>query len=272
MKRMTYLSTAMVFALTGIVPTWAVEATPTTTPTPILTPTLTPAPAPVTSVTPPPTLNKGQTDIANSLAKAQLAQYGITDPTQAQMDAALYGGTITSVSSTGTVSKTVTLQGVLTQRAAGQGWGQIANGMGVKLGHVLSAEKSKQHAPLSDTKVAVGTDKKASKSIARTDEKARHETKHSSKHITTAGDSRGGVYGREQGKASVTTAGGKLDSAQKEHGKRYGAGIVTAAGSSYVATSHARHATGAGVVTANASSGGAGKSGAADGAHGKSGK
>lgn len=277
MKRMTYLSTVIVFALSGLVPTWAVEATPTATPTPILTPTLTPPPVtgvtPTPTPSPAPTLNKGQTNIANSLATAQLAQYGITKPTQAQMNTALNGGTITVASDTGT--KTVQLKGVLTQRAAGQGWGQIAHGMGLKLGKVVSATKANHHAR-HETK---GHHHHAhhqhheNKHITHAGEST-HHAKHSSKHVTTAAGASGGVYSRDHGKhhtASVTTAGGGVEAGRHEHSKR-GAGIVTAAGGSYVATGHKGHQTGAGIVTASAGASSAGKNHADEGSKGKSGK
>ncbi|WP_309678765.1 hypothetical protein [Polaromonas sp.] len=75
----------------------------------------------------------GNINIALSLAKASLAREGITNPTPAQLAAALNGGKIT------TASGTVTLAGVLSQRAEGMGWGKIAKGMGVTLGSLVSA-------------------------------------------------------------------------------------------------------------------------------------
>lgn len=81
-------------------------------------------------------LGTGEVNIALSLAKAALAKQGITNPTPAQIAAALNGGTVT------TAKGTQTLPGVLTQRQSGMGWGQIAHAMGVKLGSVVSASKS----------------------------------------------------------------------------------------------------------------------------------
>jgi hypothetical protein len=74
----------------------------------------------------------GNVRIALSLAREQLAQQGITQPTPAQLQAALQGGTVTSG------GQTAKFPGVLQMRADGMGWGQIANSMGVKLGHVMS--------------------------------------------------------------------------------------------------------------------------------------
>ena len=89
-----------------------------------------PAPAPATK------LGQGEQDISVALAKAELSKLGITHPTSAQLDAALHGGTVRTAR-----GKSVQLTGVLTQRQAGMGWGQIAHAMGLKLGAVVSAAK-----------------------------------------------------------------------------------------------------------------------------------
>jgi hypothetical protein len=81
-------------------------------------------------------LGYGNINIALSLAKADLAKQGITNPTPSQLAAALNGGSIT------TATGTVAMRGVLAQRQDGLGWGQIANAMGVKLGSVVSASKT----------------------------------------------------------------------------------------------------------------------------------
>ena len=83
-------------------------------------------------------LGVGEAGIALSLAKASLEKQGITNPTSAQISAALNGGLISSA--TGTMS----VPGVLSQRASGMGWGQIAQAMGVKLGAVASASKTEK--------------------------------------------------------------------------------------------------------------------------------
>lgn len=81
-------------------------------------------------------LGYGNINVALSLAKADLAKQGISNPTPAQLAAALNGGVIS------TAGGTVTLLGILAQRQAGSGWGTIANAMGVKLGSVVSAAKT----------------------------------------------------------------------------------------------------------------------------------
>ena len=75
----------------------------------------------------------GNVKIALALAQAQLAKAGITNPTPADIEAVLNGGTITN----GTASTTFT--GVLVQRASGLGWGQIAHAGGLNLGRIVSA-------------------------------------------------------------------------------------------------------------------------------------
>ena len=79
----------------------------------------------------------GNVKIALSLAEASLAQAGIPDPTAAELEAALNGGTLVLADGT-----SIDLNGVLAARAAGEGWGQIANGMGFKLGDVMRSPKA----------------------------------------------------------------------------------------------------------------------------------
>jgi hypothetical protein len=82
-------------------------------------------------------LGYGNVRIALSLAEASLAKQGITDPTSAELAAALNGGTLVLADGT-----SVSLKGVLAERAAGQGWGQIANSLGFKLGDVMRSPKA----------------------------------------------------------------------------------------------------------------------------------
>ncbi|MEW5835201.1 MAG: hypothetical protein AB1832_09080 [Pseudomonadota bacterium] len=86
-------------------------------------------------------LGYGNVRIALALAEASLAQQGITDPTADEIAAALNGGTLTLADGT-----TVDLNGVLADRAAGQGWGQIAKAMGFKLGDLMRSPEATAHA------------------------------------------------------------------------------------------------------------------------------
>ena len=106
-----------------------------TTTTPAATPGA--APTVTTTVITPPTGQMGHGNVFTSLAlaKQQLGQLGISQPTPQQLQAALTGGTVTT--GTGTTQ----LQGVLTMRSQGMGWGQIAQKQGTKLGPVISGLK-----------------------------------------------------------------------------------------------------------------------------------
>ena len=75
----------------------------------------------------------GNIRIALSLAEAQLASEGITQPTPQQLQTALMGDM-----SGATAQTTSQTQGILQMRASGMGWGRIANAMGFKLGTVMS--------------------------------------------------------------------------------------------------------------------------------------
>lgn len=82
----------------------------------------------------------GNVFISLALAKQQLNQLGITQPTPQQLQAALLGGSITTGS--GTTATTTNLQGILTLRSQNMGWGQIAQKLGFKLGPVVSGLKA----------------------------------------------------------------------------------------------------------------------------------
>lgn len=71
----------------------------------------------------------GNIRIALLLAQEQLASQGITNPTSAELQGALVGMPGSST------------QGILQMRAAGMGWGQIANSLGVRLGAVVSGKQ-----------------------------------------------------------------------------------------------------------------------------------
>lgn len=162
----------------------------------------------------PPTkpMGYGETYISMSLAKAQLAQYGITDPTPEELQAAMTGGTITvtTVGANGaTTTETVTLDGILTQRAAGMGWGQIAKANGFKLGQVISSMKS-AHKRLASTQTRTPTATEATAASS-----------HGVKDKTTA---YGGRSGSHAGRYAATDRGitSALGGGGIVYGKRHG--------------------------------------------------
>jgi len=153
----------------------------------------------------------GNIKIALSLAKTQLAQQGITQPTPEQLQTALNGGQLVTAGGTGT--QMTTMQGVLQMRADGMGWGQIANSMGIKLGTVMSGKANVAPATSrSGITTASGNTITASKAHG--------------KGITTGSGSTN-PSAKAQGKG-ITTASGSASTAGKGQGK---SGIVTASGS-----------------------------------------
>ncbi|HZM36012.1 MAG TPA: hypothetical protein VFC18_16145 [Burkholderiales bacterium] len=94
----------------------------------------------------PPTgeMGYGNVNISLALAEKSLADQGITSPTSEQLHAALIG--------------TASDPGVLAQRAAGMGWGQLALSRGYTLGEVMRsprADKALEKAPSIEKAVKV---------------------------------------------------------------------------------------------------------------------
>lgn len=84
--------------------------------------------SPETTTFAPPTKPMGYGNVrhALSLAQAELAAAGISNPTPLQIEAALMGGTLI-----GGDGKSVVLQGVVRLRSQGMGWGQIRQALGL---------------------------------------------------------------------------------------------------------------------------------------------
>lgn len=122
-------------------------------------PSTTPGAQPVTTTTTiTPATGKmgfGNVFISLALAKQQLSQVGITQPTPTQLQAALVGGSITT--GTGATATTTNLQGILTMRSQHMGWGQIAQRLGVKLGSVVSGLKASNHGLVAQTTSSSGS-------------------------------------------------------------------------------------------------------------------
>lgn len=186
----------------------------------------------------PPTrpMGHGNVFISLALARQQLASYGITDPTPQEIQAALTGGTITTGS--GATATTVTLKGILTQRAEGMGWGAIANANGMKLGQVVSGLKS------ANQQVATGAS--ADSSATTTSAGAAAERVQAGAGISSAarghGSAGASVRGSDAGTGIVTAGGARVGVAAgvQAGGRASGAGIVTGAGASANAQAGAR--------------------------------
>jgi hypothetical protein len=187
----------------------------TTTLTPSNTPGAAPIPTTTTTVINPPTGKMGFGNVFTSLAlaKQQLGQLGISQPTPQQLQAALTGGTIT----TGTVTPATTtnLQGILTMRSQNMGWGQIAQKLGTKLGPVVSGLKSANQSMTTTSASSAGT---------------QSATSSGSGIVSGSGKSHGnsgqGVSGQNRSGEGIVSASGKSGG----NGNAYGKGIVSGSG------------------------------------------
>jgi hypothetical protein len=95
-------------------------------------------PGTATRFTPPTRpLDYGDVRISLALAREQLAQLGIAQPTPSQIKAVLAGGGVATRVS-GRATTPFLLPGVLQLRAGGIGWAKIADAMGVTLGPAMS--------------------------------------------------------------------------------------------------------------------------------------
>jgi hypothetical protein len=155
----------------------------------------------------------GNVSTSLSLAKYQLAQQGITNPTPEQLQTALNGGTITYN------GQTVKYQGVLQMRADGMGWGQIAQQLGTKLGPVVSGIKS-QNAHIATLPAA--------KQVTTSTPTGATTATRTRAGATAANNSRG----VSEGKGIVTATGTSASPAAHGVGHDKASGVTTAAGAS----------------------------------------
>jgi hypothetical protein len=167
-----------------------------------------------TTVITPPTGKMGHGNVFTSLAlaKQQLGQMGISQPTPEQLQAALTGGTITT--GTGATATTTQLQGVLTMRSQGMGWGQIAQKQGTKLGPVVSGLKSANQSMTTTNASSTGS----------------QSTTSSSGIVSGSGKSHGNsgqnVSGQNRSGEGIVSASGR----SVGNGNAYGKGIVSGSG------------------------------------------
>jgi hypothetical protein len=197
-----------------------------TTSTPSATPGAPAVPVTSTTIINPPTgkMGFGNVFISLALAKQQLGQLGITQPTPQELQAALTGGTITNTGTTaaGATPTSTNLQGILTMRSQNMGWGQIAHKMGYKLGPVVSGLKSANHSitTASTSSMSNGT------TTASTRAKGKSEAGIVSGSGKLHGNSAHGVSEKGQSGAGIVSASGR----SAGNGNAYGKGIVTGSG------------------------------------------
>lgn len=117
-----------------------------------------------------PPLSYGETRFALKLAQGRLAQDGVTQPSTAQLQAALYGGTLDSAAGP------KVLAGVLPQHARGVSWGSLAQDVGMSVEDLIpppSVRAKKTPHPTatkgkkSGKKTAAAASKKTSKKTAK---------------------------------------------------------------------------------------------------------
>lgn len=166
-------------------------------------------PTTTTTTFTPPTGHMGWGNVKHALALAQdsLAKAGITNPTAQQLQTALVGGDLVVTNADGTTT-TTTMKGILTMRASGMGWGNIAKAGGTTMGAVT------------------GKPKVATTTVVAPQPKG----------VTTAA----GISPTAPSKGLVTASGatvGTTSAAPK--GNAYGRGLVTASGGTATAVSHA---------------------------------
>ena len=216
----------------------------------------------ITTPIDPPTgsMGNGNVKISLGLAREELSKWGIDQPTGEELNAALVGGEITAPS-----GGTVQLDGVLTMRSEGMGWGQIAHEYGVKLGHVMRDMKTgKDYSGIPEaTPKATGTGER---------NRERTRSKHGAKATSEKGYGKGIVSGtnethhnrhtiqakatkqhKQSYKHSVTGSGATVggnshattasSAGSSGHGHSYGHGIVSATGASVTTATSASNAT-----------------------------
>jgi hypothetical protein len=199
-------STAVVTGLRNGTPITLTTTTPATTPGA--------APTVTTTVITPPTgqMGHGNVFISLALAKQQLGQMGISQPTPQQLQAALTGGQITT--GTGTTATTTQLNGILTMRSQGMGWGQIAQQQGTKLGPVISGLKNANQGITTTSASSTGS----------------QSTSSSSGIVSGSGKSHGNsgqnVSGQDRSGEGIVSGSNR----STPSGNAYGKGIVTGSG------------------------------------------
>ena len=185
----------------------------------------------------PPTKPMGWGNVSHSLALAQFAlkQQGIANPTGAQLQAALQGGSVTTAD-----GNTINFAGVLQQRADGNGWGRIAQSYGTTLGAVNRGIKAPPNTVAATATVVAPKAHGVTAAPGLTTAAGRPvSANQGSKGLTTAS---GTTVGASQGSKGLTTAAGATGHAKTDgivtasgsahgNGNAYGRGVVSAGGS-----------------------------------------
>lgn len=209
-----------------------------------------------TSITPPTKpMGWGNVSHALALATTALSNAGVTNPTTADVQAALLGGNVTTPD-----GKTVALTGVLQQRADGMGWGAIAKSYGTTMGAVNRTLHTPTVSTNATTAPIAANSTNATKSVG-----TGIVSGDGASHGVTTAASTSTSHGKSALSPGLTTGSGTsapsgvVNAAGSGSGNAYGRGIVTASGST--PGSSGLHKGGAnGIVTASGNSGSVAKS------------
>lgn len=186
-------------------------------------------------------LGNGEVRHTLDLARFELAQAGIEQPTASELQAALTGGPVTNGDGV-----TTDFQGVLTMRSDGMGWGQIAHEMGTTLGAIKNGSAiamppaAPAEAGTTELSRPTGHDAVATGGSATQAEHGRSHT-----IVTGTGESAvaSGAHGRGAAGGGVTDA---LGSTSPGHG--HGPGRTDTSVTNAIGDSGAGHGRGSGIV------------------------
>lgn len=167
----------------------------------------------------PPTgsMGYGSVRITLRLAQAELNELGITQPTTDELSAALLGGTINGTQ----------VDGILTMRADGMGWGVIAQKYGMTVGQIMGkgGGLTKQAATATHTGQTKTTGKAGSVSVSAT-RPGQIAHPHGNGYIPSSSRAASATQAHSNG--YIASGGGKAS----------GAGIVSAAGGNLSGSAH----------------------------------
>lgn len=205
-------------------------------------------PPPVSTTFTPPTkpMGYGNVRIALSLAQAQLANQGITNPTATELQGALMGTTVVGPGGT------TTTDGVLQMRASGMGWGQIAHSQGYKLGPIMSGRQTFVTAAPTPTPTPHATTTRSSVTTAAGVASHGASTAKGKGVVTGASASSGGNKHVVTAAGGTPGGGGKGVTTGAGHANGHASGVTTGAGTA-VHGQASGITTGLGHASANAS-------------------
>ncbi len=173
----------------------------------------------------PPTGTMGYGNVRKvlTLAQSKLAELDITQPTSEQLSAVLVGGVINGAQ----------VDGILTMRAEGMGWGEIAHQYDTKVGQLMGNGKGAviTPAPSTTTTISNATGKTIPSSKARSNGYIHSgKTKAWGQGIVSGSGNQVGSFNSSKGSKGISTAGGAKGKVHTPAGKAHGVGIVSASG------------------------------------------